>query len=119
MRAFVVQEAIRTGPGHEYPTAISPRSSSQSGRGQSRMDELTDKEARLLLRRTKRALTERGDADFAARLLEHVDEEEVRQIFNRAARQVAEEHLDDFLDAFADHLCLAATGSAVPLVREP
>ena len=83
------------------------------------MDELTDKEARLLLRRTKRALTERGDADFAARLLEHVDEEEVRQIFNRAARQVAEEHLDDFLDAFADELCLAATRGATTLVREP
>jgi uncharacterized ferredoxin-like protein len=83
------------------------------------MEELTDTEARLLLQRAKTALTERGDHDFAARLLEHVDEDEVRKIFARAARIVAEDHLEEFLDAFADELCLAATGTSRSLVREP
>jgi hypothetical protein len=69
-------------------------------------------QARRLLSIVNRLLTERGQLDFAARLLEHVNEERVQEIIDDAAFAIANRHPGEFLDEIADQLahCAAPVG---------
>jgi hypothetical protein len=69
-------------------------------------------QAHRLLSIVSRLLAERGQLDFAARLLEHVDEERVQEIIGEAAFAIANRHAGEFLDEIADQLvsCAAQAG---------
>ena len=65
-------------------------------------------QARRVLHLVSLCLTESGQLDCAARLLEQVDEERVRTIIEQAAFAIASRHAGEFLDMIADQLALCA-----------
>jgi hypothetical protein len=65
-------------------------------------------QARRLLTIVSLRLSESGQVDCAARLLEHVDEERVQEIIEQAAFAIASRHAGEFLDVIADQLALCA-----------